>query len=755
MASIGKITRRGLLGVLGLAVGGAAFGFWYGSRPWDNPLQAQDGDAVFNPWLTIKSDNTITVHAPRAEMGQGVHTTLAALVAEELNTPLDKITVVQAPASGAYYNSAMLEEGGPFAFWDESTLAQTVASAAGWMGKALGLQGTGGSSTIRDAFDKMRMAGAVARESLIGAAAARLNVPRNELAAADGQVTHKVSGTVLSFGDLAADAARTQPENVGLKDRKDWTILGKPQKRTDMTAKITGQPVYGIDVSLPDMIHGTVLMAPAVGSKIKSLNDQASRAVKGVIDIVPLDTLTGNGFGILASNTWAAFKAASLLDVEWDEPANAFDSSTVEATLKAGLESTDYFSLRDDGDVDTAFADAPQADLIEADYSVPFLAHAAMEPMNATAQFVDGKVTLWLPDQVPTLTKLSVSKALGLTMDDVTVNTTMLGGAFGRRLETDYAVYAALLAKAANGKPVKVTWTREEDFTHDFYRPAAVARLKAKIGKDGVPEAFSLKIASPSIIRSVMARTLPSLFPAGPDKLIVTGSFDQPYEIANYRVSGVEVSTPVPVGMWRSVGNSINGFFHECALDEIASKGGIDPIDLRLKLAAGFPYVVKVIEAVRDLSNWQEPAVAGRAKGFAFCHSFGSWVAMVVEVSDANTGIRIENVWIAADPGIALDPAIVEAQLMSGAIYGLSAALMQQITFRKSRAEQVNFPDHDALRMANCPRIHMQILENAPKLGGVGEIATPPAAPALANAIARLTGKRVRRLPISAHLNDA
>ena len=755
MASIGKITRRGLLGVFAIAAGGAAFGYWYGSQPWENPLVPTEGDAVFNPWLTIKADNAITVHAPRAEMGQGVHTTLAALVAEELNTPLEMITVVQAPASGAYYNSAMLEEGGPFAFWDESTLAQTVASAAGWMGKALGLQGTGGSSTMRDAFDKMRMAGAVARENLVGAAAARLNVPRGELFAANGNVTHQATGKAFTYGELAADAARIKPETAVLKDRKDWTILGKPQRRTDIRAKITGQPVFGIDVSLPDMIYGTVVMAPGIGAKAKSANDAAARAVKGVIDIVPLETLTGNGYGILASNTWAAFKAASVLEVDWDAPSVTFDSTTLETSLKQGLDGGDYFSLRDDGDVDTAFADAAPGSLIEADYAMPFLAHAAMEPMNATAQFVDGKVTLWLPDQVPTLTKLSVSKALQLSMDDVTVNTTMLGGGFGRRLEADYAVYAALMAKAANGKPVKVTWTREEDFTHDFYRPAAMARLKAKIGKDGLPEAVSLKIASPSIIRSVIARTMPSLSPAGPDKLIVNGSFDQPYEIANYRVSGVEVALPVPVGMWRSVGNSINGFFHECAMDEIAVKGGLDPIDLRLKLTAGFPYVVKTIEAVRALSKWDEPIAPGLAKGFAFCHSFGSWVAMVVAVSGEGDRIRVEDVWIAADTGIVLDPGIIEAQLISGAIYGLSAALMQQITFKASTPLQSNFPDHDALRMPNSPRIHIQLLENAPKMGGVGEIATPPAAPALVNAIARLTGQRIRSLPVIQTLSIA
>ena len=366
--------------------------------------------------------------------------------------------------------------------------------------------------------------------------------------------------------------------------------------------------------------------------------------------------------------------------------------------------------------------------------------------MNATAQVADGKVTLWLPDQVPTLTKLAVSKALGISMDDVTVHTTLLGGGFGRRLEADYAVHAALLAKAAGGKPVKVTWTREEDFTHDFYRPAAMARLKAKIGKDGLPEAVSLKIASPSIIRSVMARTLPSLTPAGPDKLIVTGSFDQPYEIANYRVSGVEVQTPVPVGMWRSVGSSINGFFHECGMDEIAEKAGLDPIDLRLKLTAGFPYVVKTIETVRTLSKWDQPPEPGRARGFAFCHSFGSWVAMVVEVSGNGDKIKVEDVWIVADVGIALDPGIIEAQLISGAIFGLSAALMQKITFKDSSAAQTNFPEHDALRMSNAPRIHVQILENAPKMGGVGEIATPPAAPAVANAIAKID--RVRAVAL-------
>ncbi|MET0168757.1 MAG: molybdopterin cofactor-binding domain-containing protein, partial [Aliihoeflea sp.] len=413
-------------------------------------------------------------------------------------------------------------------------------------------------------------------------------------------------------------------------------------------------------------------------------------------------------------------------------------------------------SFRDDGDVENAFADAPRERMVEAEYRVPFLAHAAMEPMNATARFRDGQLEVWAPNQSPTLTRMACAREAGISQENCRVHTTSLGGAFGRRLEVDYAVFATRLAMETDGRPVKVIWTREEDTTHDMYRPAALGRFRARLGEDGLPQALDMKIASPSIIASLLPRLYPRLPAPGSDASIVDGSYNQPYSIANYRVSGIVADNPgVPVGFWRAVGNSFNGFFHEAFMDEIATAGGIDPVELRLRLMADHPAAIGVVEKVAQMADWSAPLPPNRAKGFAFAISFGSWVAEVVEVSETSGRIRVENIWVAADVGRALDPGIVEAQLMSGALFGLSAAMFEEVNFADGRAVQSNFHDYDPLRIHQSPRVEVAILQNAPKMGGVGEVGTPPAAPALANAIFALTGKRIRQLPLAREVDFA
>jgi len=757
MATLGRIARRSFLIGAGAIAGGLAIGYWYGNRPWDNPLTAGDGEAVLNPWLKIGADGAVTVIVPRAEMGQGVTTTLAALVAEELEVPLAGITVEHGPASGAYYNTAMIEDGGPFAAFDESLLARATRSTYAFAGRALGLQGTGGSASARDAFDRMRQAGATARVLLVTAAASAWGVPPGEVTAKDGTLAHGASGRSASYGEFAAAAAALPvPAEVPLKPREQWTLLGKPQQRLDLPAKIAGAPLFGIDVDLPGLLHGTVRMSPRFGVRPAKADLSKAEAAPGVVKVVAIDTPAAHGFGIIATSTWAAFRAAELIAVEWEAAATPADSAAVAAALDGALQSGGGWALRDDGDVDTALADAPRDRIIEARYAVPFLAHAAMEPMNATAAFADGKLTLWTPDQVPTLTRLACAQALDIPMDDVAITTTTLGGGFGRRLESDFSVYAALLARHAEGRPVKVTWTREEDFTHDFYRPAAHARLAARLGDDGMPVAVDLAIAAPSIIRSVLGRVFPGTPAAGPDRLISEGAFDQPLAIPNFRVTGVDVDLgPMPVGMWRSVGNSANAFFHECALDEIAHAGGIDPVALRLQAMKDFPVAAGVVRKVADMAGWGTPGPAGTARGFAFCQSFGSTVAEIVQVSGSASALRIDKVWIAADLGTVLDPANVEAQMVSGAIYGLSAAMFQKITLTDGAVAQTNFHDYEALRMHNCPDFEVALLEAAPKMGGAGEPGTPPAAPALANAIFALTGKRIRSLPLALEVDFA
>jgi isoquinoline 1-oxidoreductase subunit beta len=752
MVSIAKITRRTFLGAAVVAGGAVAFGFYVSRKTYANPLEKDlaAGEATFNPYVKIAPDNTITVIAPRAEMGQGIATSLAALVAEELNVRLEQVKVEHGPADFAYYNAEMLAEGGPFAFYNEGSVAEAVRGLMGGVGKFFGVQGTGGSASIRDGHTKMREAGAAARELLVAAAAARLAVPAGELTAQNGTITHKSSGKSVSYGEVARDAARLEvPAEIPLKEKSAWTILGKPQERIDMFAKATGAPIFGIDVSFPDMLYGTVKMSPRFWAKPVKSDLSKAEKMPGVVKIVPIETSYASGFGVIANNTWAAFQAAEAIEVEWGVAEYPADSAGVTKALHDAI-GAEGSALRNDGDVDAAFADAPRDKMIEAEYAVPFLAHACMEPMNATARLKDGVLDIWSPNQFPTLTRYVCAGAAGVERDKTNVHTTFMGGGFGRRGEMDFSLYATILAKETGGRPIKVTWTREEDIRHDVYRPAALGRFRARIGDDGLPVALDMRIAAPSIVASMLRRVFPSVSPVGPDKLIVEGAYDQPYTIPNYRVSAHKAdAATMHVGAWRSVGNSYNGFFHESFLDEVAAAGKLDPVEMRLKLMARFPAALAVVDKVAKMAKWGETLPAGKARGFAFTLSFGSWVGEIVQIADTPSGIRIEKVWIAADLGTAIDPRIVEAQLFSAAIYGMSAAMGQEITFAGGMVEQSNFHDFDAMRINQCPAFAVAILENYHKMGGAGEVGTPPAVAALANAVSALTGKRVRSLPIS------
>ncbi|RUX45874.1 xanthine dehydrogenase family protein molybdopterin-binding subunit, partial [Mesorhizobium sp. M7A.F.Ca.CA.002.09.1.1] len=636
MASVGKIARRTFLIGAAAVAGGVAVGYYYYRKPFPNPLEAElgKGEATFNPYVKIGADNTITIVAPRAEMGQGISTTLAAMVAEELDVGLDRVMVEHGPASHAYYNAAILEEGGPFAFFDESLTAQAVRSGLGVVGKFLALQGTGGSASTRDGFYKMRQAGAAARQMLVAAAAQKLGVAAADLETADGSILHKASGKSLTYGAVAAAAAAmARPAEVRLKDRADWKLLGKPQKRIDMLAKLTGAPIFGIDVRLPEMVYGTVKMSPRFWSKPVKADLSKAEKMPGVIKIVLLETNYGHGFGIIANNTWAAFKAAEAIDAQWSDPEYPLSSAAISDVLKQAL-ATKGSVMRDNGDVETAFADAPRESIIEADYAVPYLAHATMEPMNATAQFRDGALDIWCGNQAPTLVRQLCANAVGIEQDKINVHTTFMGGGFGRRVEMDYALCAALMAKETGGRPIKVTWTREEDMRHDAYRPAAIGKFQARLGDDGMPIAVDMKMASPSVIAGTLRRLFPSVSPLGPDKTIVDGAYDQPYTIPNYRVRGIAAPVSIPVGSWRSVGSSVNGFFHEGFMDEIAVAGKIDPVEMRKRLMAAYPSAVKVVEKVAAMAKWGEALPAGKAKGMAFTLSFGSWVGEIVQVAD-------------------------------------------------------------------------------------------------------------------------
>ncbi len=757
---MGRILRRTFLIGSAAIAGGVAFGFYKYKKPYDNPLEDElaDNEATFNPYVKITSDNKITIIAPRAEMGQGISTTLAALVAEELDVDMAKIEVEHGPASPAYYNRAMLEDGGPFSEFDHGLIADATRVGMGIAGKFLGLQATGGSSSIKDAYVKMREAGCAARETLKMAAAKRLGVDIKTLATSNG---HVISGSKkIAYGDLALDAAKIDPPaKIRLKPESNWKILGKSQPRKDMRAKVSGAPIYGMDVVLPDMLFGTIRMNPHLGGKMQGFDATRAEKMPGVIKIVdmsgPKSEPFGGGIGVIATSTWAAFKAAEAVEIKWEKASFPDTSEGIFKVLEQAVISGDGSSLRDDGDAETAFADAPRESLVEAEYRVPFLAHTCMEPMNATAWLKDGTLQVWSGNQAPTIIRSDCASEVGIDANKVQIHTMALGGGFGRRAEIDFCRYAARLARHANGRPLKLVWSREEDTTHDTYRPAAIGRFKARLDGKGLPVAFDARIAAPSVIKSVMGRLFPSLSPAGADKTITEGAFDQPYRFKNHRVTGIDADIAIPVGFWRSVGNSYNGFFHESFIDEIADKAKMDPLELRLKLTENHPTAQEVLKKVAGMSAWGKPSPQGRSRGMAFTLSFGGWVAEVVEISRSGDGIKIENVWCAADIGRALDPAIIRAQLESAIVYGLSSAIGQEITFADGKVEQENFDSFDAMRMIQCPKIHTAILENAEKMGGVGEIGTPPSIPALANAIFAGTKKRIRTMPLSNEIEFA
>ncbi len=738
MSRLGKIARRSFLIGSAAIAGGVAFGWYSYARPHANPLQSK-GAATLTPYVLIDADG-VTIITPRAEMGQGVHTTLAALVAEEMDLPWDQVRVAHGPASKAYFNAGILEEGVPFAPTDTGWLAETMRAAMHVPGKFLGFQITGGSSSTLDAFDRMRAAGAVARRALIRAAARRLGVDETGLRTEAGAVV-ATDGTRLTYAALAADAASVDlPDVPPLKPRSEWTLLGKSLPRTDMRAKVTGTALYAGDLRLPGMKFATVRTNPGLGADMISHDATEALAMPGVDRIVPV----AGGVAVVAANTWTAMQAAATITFYW-APATYLATTEAQMAETAASFTADRQNsrLRDDGDVTIALTQPA----FEADYTVPCLAHATMEPMTAAAWMQDGRMQVWAGNQLPTQIVTEVTRLTGLPAQAVDVHTLTMGGGFGRRAEMDFIRQAITVAAAMAGTPVLLTWSREEDMTHDAYRPMAMARVRASLA-DGRVAAMDLSVAAPSVIASQLGRLGYSV--PGPDATIVQGAWEQPYGFPNYRVTGYRVPDGVPVGSWRSVGNSQNAFFHESAVDELAHLAGVDPLEFRLSQMTHDPSR-RVLEAVAEMSGWGTTP-PGRARGVAFCLSFSVPVAQVIEIEQTAAGVRMTGAWAAVDVGIALDPSIIEAQVQGGMVYGLSAAIHGEITFADGQAQQQNFWDYDALRLHQCPPIKVRILENGPKLRGIGEPGTPPAAPALANAIFALTGQRYRSLPLRHHV---
>ena len=738
MSKIGKIARRSfLIGSVAVA-GGVAFGVYQVKKPAPNPLTSSAGEAVLNPFVVINKDG-VTLIAPKAEMGQGVHTTWAALIAEELDVAWEDITVLHGPPAKAYFNSALFGLGLPFLDYEVGDFRHGLRTQVGEIAKLVGLQLTGGSTSMKDGFVRMREAGATARETLKLAAAAWLDLSVDDLTTENGKVIAR-DGTALSYAELAEEAAAITPPRVALRDPSEWKYLGKDMPRVDMLGKVTGTARFGIDTRMEGMRFATVRMAPN-GGGMANYDDSAARSMPGVEAIIDL----GDGIAVVATNTWLAFRAAEAVDITWGPSPRPATNEALFDVIAAELDTgTPNATPRDEGDVDSV-TDGTE---ITAEYRIPWLAHATMEPMTATARASNGNIELWVGNQSPTLTRDKVAEALGIAAENVTVETPIMGGGFGRRGETDFSVLAARIAQAVPNTPINVTWTREEDMRHDFYRPAAIARFRGLV-KDGQAIALDAKVSGHSVMKASAEKMAGSETP-GPDREHVSGGFDQPYGIPNFRYTGYLAPTNIPVGYWRSVGASMNGFFFDTFIDEMAHAADRDPLQFRLELIRReHEPSAKVLEKVAEMSGWTGQTPAGTGRGVSFCYSYGTPVAQVCEVVEENGRIRITNLWIACDVGTALDRRNIEAQMTGGALFGLSAAMMGEITFTDGAADQYNFPDYDALRMHTAPKMSVAILENNRHLGGVGEPATPPAPAALGNALFDLTGQRLRETPFN------
>lgn len=738
MGRLRTIARRSFLIGSAAIAGGVAFGYWAYRRPLPNPVAGRPGAAALTPYVLIDAAG-VTVITPRAEMGQGIHTTLAALVAEELDLDWDQVRVMHGPAARAYYNAAMLEEGVPFRPTDTGWLAETARDAMHVPARFLGLQLTGGSTSIPDGYDKMRAAGAVARAALVAAAARRTGVAESALTTAAGAVVLP-DGTRLSYPFLAAEAAAVDlPVVPPLRPRSDWRLLGRALPRVDMVAKCTGTATFTADIRLPGMLFATARTNPGLGGGVVSHDPAPALAVPGVRAVVEVP----QGLAVVADSTWAAFRGAEALVVDWAPAPYAATTAEQAAQVAASFTPDRQDSRkRDDGNVTAVLAAGAT---LEATYDVPYLAHATMEPMTAAAWVQDGRVQVWAGNQFPTQVAKMAAEICALPEEAVEVHTLVMGGGFGRRADLDFVAQALHVARAMAGTPVLLTWTREEDMTHDGFRPMAQARVAARLD-GGRIAALDLSVAAGSIPESLFGR-MGMPVPPGPDTTIVQGAWEAPYALPAFRVTGYRVPAGVPLGFWRSVGASQNAFFLESAIDELAHLAGADPIAFRLAHLDHAPSRA-VLEAVRDMSGWGGALPPGRARGVAFCLSFGVPTAQVIEVEDTPQGIRLTGAWAAVDVGLALDPGIIEAQVQGAMVYGLSAALTGEVTFAGGHAQQVNFPDADPLRLSQCPPIAVRVLEGGGRIRGVGEPGTPPAAPALANAVFALTGQRVRRLPL-------
>lgn len=676
---------------------------------------AGDVTAAFAPdaYIRIGTDGLITLVLPNIEMGQGTHTGEATLIAEELEVGLDQVKVVDAPPNEKLYATP-----------------------------ALGGQATGGSTSMRATWEPLRKAGATARMMLVSAAAAQWSVPVTECSAKAGIVTHQPSGRSLTYAELA-QAAATQPvpATVTLKDPKDFQLIGKSSRRLDTPGKVNGAVKYGIDIRVPGMKVATVAACPVIGGTLQDVDETAARAIPGVRDIVRLE----NAVAVIGDHFWAAKQGLDSLDITWNEGANAkLASANIMAALRAASERKKPIMARQEGDVEGALKAASKK--VEAIYQLPFLAHAPMEPINCVAHVRANECEIWVGTQVPVAAQGIAAQVTGFPPEKIILHNQLIGGGFGRRLVAESVGQAVAIAKQVS-YPVKVIWTREEDIQHDLYRPAYYDRISAGLGPDGLPTVWVDHVSG----GSVLGNYLPSGWPE--DKLdddAVEGAAKPPYDLPVIQVDWVREDPPVPITWWRGVGPTHNVFVVESFMDELAHEAGKDPVDYRRALTKNQPRAAGVLELVAEKSGWGSPLPAGTGRGIALHDAFGSYMAVVLEASVSPAGeITLHRAVVAVDCGITINPDTVEAQIEGGLIFGLSAALFSDITFTDGRVDQSNFHDYRILRNNEAPKIEIHHVKSLETPGGIGETATVSAAPALANAIFAVTGKRLRTLPFN------
>ena len=734
-------TRRNFLitgGVLttGLVVGVAGLNVHVNKRLKKYSGKGLGEGSSVNAWIRIAPDNMVTVAVARAEMGQGVYTSIPMMIAEELEAPMDNIKVIQPQPESPYANTYMMTQKEPNIFKGYELAEKVMAY--------LPMVGTGGSTSIPDGFNNMRYAGATAREMLKQAAADRWNIARADVTALAGYVINNLSKDKLSYGDLAASAREVDLDELPtLKEKKDWNLIGSKARRLDLPEKVIGQAQFGIDIREKGMLYAVMVHPSVIGGKITAIkNKEEIEAMDGVQKVL----MTDFGVAVVADNTWRAKNGTLMLELEEDNSGNqGINSKAVQAALERILDEEPLAVPEEHGDVSAALV---SDDVIEGTYKVPYLAHAAMEPLNCTVLVNDDSAQVWLGHQSSSITQDAVAQVSGISKKNITVHTTYLGGGFGRKAESDYVKKATAIATQMKGVPIQTVFTREEDMKNDMYRPTALSRFKAVVSKEGEILGWDNMMALQSVSNSSISRINASFAPKPKDDLAtVEGAAHLPYIMKSRRVAFGDYQSPIQVGFWRSVGSSQNAFFTESFIDECAHASGQDPFEFRKSKLSESPRFKAVLEKVAEMGDWGVDD--GRYRGIALHKSFGSIVGEVCTISRiGEKEFSIDDFACVIDCGIYINPDTIEAQMEGGIVFGLSAALYGQITWNNGSVVQSNFPDYEMVRMNVSPSINVHVMENEHYPGGVGEPGTPPAAPALANALFMATGERVRELPL-------